>query len=372
MSRPELTAGGGWATVAPRMLEDAVIINAVLNVGLIALIFTLDRHERESAVELAKVFFLSITATFLLTFTKSLTMESVVLSPAVSAYVEAGFFEELLKFGILAWVIARLRICDESFDLVVYMGTIALGFAFFENVNYYLRITAPGTLWRTLTADASLYNTQLATAVAARLTPVHLLIDLTAVFLIGRGDRVRWARVAAAFAVAVVLHGTWNILADAIWIIPYTFILTVLATTSIVLLSARSAFHRWGADCEALVDNNVFLVRSLGQDWDEEDRSKVVEALHRVREGLGRVRFMGGREQRTFFRFFRETFPSPLLPRGRAGLAEGLERLGRILRRLEPLAEARTDWTYYAGLAIALVFAAALALGLSVAVAYLL
>jgi RsiW-degrading membrane proteinase PrsW (M82 family) len=354
------------------MLEDAVIINALLNVGLIALIFTLDRFERESAVELAKVFFLSITATFGLTFVKALTMENVVLAPAVSAYLEAGFFEELLKFGILAWVLFRLRVCDESFDLVVYMGTIALGFAFFENVNYYLRITAPGTLWRTLTADASLYNTQLATAVAARLTPVHLLIDLAAVFLIGRGDRARWARVAAAFFAAVFLHGTWNVLADEIWIIPYTFILTVLATTSIVLLSASSKFHRRCSDCEALVDNNLFLVRSLGHDWDEVDKRKAVEALHRIREGLGRVRYLGGREQRTFFRFFKDTFPSPLLSRGRAGLAEGLENLGQILRRLELLVEARTDWTYYAGLVIALVFAAALALGLSVAVAYFL
>jgi|GEM_PF-3454346 len=354
------------------MLEDAVIINAALNVGLIALIFYLDRFERESVVELAKVFFLSIAATFVLTFVKSLTMSDVILAPGVSAYVEAGFFEELLKFGILAWVISRLRVCDESFDLIVYMGTIALGFAFFENINYYLRITAPGTLWRALTSDSTLYNTQLATAFAARLTPVHLLIDLAAVISVGRGEKIRWSRVLAAFAAAVFLHGTWNILADSIWIVPYTFLLTVLATTSIILLSSRSKFHRRCADCETLVDNNLFLVRSLGEDIRPEDQKSAVEALHAIRHGLERVRFLGGREQGSFYRFFRETFPSPLLPQGRGGLAEGLERLNRIVERLKPLREAKTDWSYYAGLVIALVFAAAAALGLSVAVAYLL
>jgi len=349
------------------MFEDAVIINAVLNFSLIALIFYLDRYERESVIELARVFFLSIAATFVFTFFKSLVMGETVFSPVVSAYIEAGFFEELLKFAILAWVIARLKVCDESFDFVVYMGTIALGFAFFENVNYYLRITSPGIFWRFLTSDVSLYNTQLATAIAARLTPVHLLINLAAILLIGRSEKVRWARIGAAFGGAVVLHGTWNILADTIWIIPYTFVLTVLATTSIMLLSSRSKFHRRCEECESLVDKNIFLVKSLDE-IDPEEKRAAIEALHLIHDGLGRVRYLGGRDQRSFYRFFKETFPSPLLPRGRAGLAEGLERLDRIIRRLGPLREAKTDWSYYVGLAIALMFAAALALGMAVAV----
>jgi RsiW-degrading membrane proteinase PrsW (M82 family) len=346
------------------MVEDAVIINAVLSLGLLAIILFLDRYERESIFALAKIFFLSILATSLFGFAKTVLVGGHEFTPFFESFVAAGFFEEALKFALLTFVVYRLKEFNESFDLIVYMGTIALGFEFFENVNYYLRITNPGAFWQALTSDASLYNKQLLLALAARLTPGHLLFDLSAVYVIGRAEKIRLARILEAFACAWILHGTWNMLAGSIWVIPYTFILTVLATASMVRLSLMSEFRKKRQECENLIGNNIYLLRNAGEFLDSNLKLRAVDSLKKIRSGLASLRYLRGVEQREFYNFFKTTFPSPVLRPRDKGLEDSLVGLKFLEERLAAYKDIKFDWSYYAGLLIALLFAAFLALSL--------
>ncbi len=138
----------------PPMIEDAVIINFLLSLFFIMLIFYLDRFEQESLWSMTRVFFLAILATYGFTVLKLKIGGNQPFSPLVSAYIEAGFFEELLKFGLLALVIFLFKEVDEPFGLVLYAGLIALGFSFFENIGYFLRATQLGSLWEAQTRDS--------------------------------------------------------------------------------------------------------------------------------------------------------------------------------------------------------------------------
>ena len=133
-----------------------VIINSLISSALIVLLMYLDRYEKESVVTMVKVFFLSILVTGIYSstlrfFPVPMNFNGVVLMAPIR--------EELLKFGlfVIVWKIWK-RELNESFDAIMYMGMIALGFAFYENIAYYMQATTPGALIAYRTSDFSMYQ----------------------------------------------------------------------------------------------------------------------------------------------------------------------------------------------------------------------
>ena len=56
-----------------------------------------------------------------------------------TAFIVAGFTEELLKFLILYWIIFKSKRFDQYYDGIVYAVFVSLGFAFVENIIYVLQ-----------------------------------------------------------------------------------------------------------------------------------------------------------------------------------------------------------------------------------------
>jgi hypothetical protein len=166
-------------------------------------------------------------------------------SPWVLHFGIAGFAEEALKFGVFLWFIRRHREVDEPLDGIVYLGVMALAFAFDENIGYFLRFTQDGALIATLTGDRSFYDDAVTMITVKRAIPGHLLIDTVAGWLLAVGlhreQLDRW--VAPLFLCAVLLHGTWNLLAGTALFFPYVVLLVVLSVVA-VLWAWQHSPHR--------------------------------------------------------------------------------------------------------------------------------
>ena len=231
------------------MLSDALLINSLLTTGYLVLVaVVLDRHEREPAGELLRLFWVGILATGAFGFLKCSVMGLCGphhRPPLVEHYVIAGMLEEALKFGVLLWFLRRCRHVDEPLDAIIYLGIVALAFAFDENIGYFLHYTEPGRRLLQETGVRDDYEAQLRMITFARALPGHLLFDTIAGGLLalgaGRGDLRRY--LGPAFAVAVLLHGTWNLLAGSPAFFGYLLALTVVAL-AVTGWAARRSPHR--------------------------------------------------------------------------------------------------------------------------------
>jgi RsiW-degrading membrane proteinase PrsW (M82 family) len=233
-------------------MHDAYTINSLTSLGyLLLLAFWADRYEREAPLQLVRVFFVSVLATGAFGLVKCLALSLCrpdVAHPVVESYVVAGAAEEGLKFAVLAWLMPRMRGVDEPMDVIVYLGVIALGFTFHENIGYFLSFTAEGQRLAAESGDLSLYRQQLGYIFMARAVPGHLLFDTIAGGLLayryGRGGLRRW--LLPAFAVATLLHGTWNLLAGMGRWLPFLLyaVLLVAGTVAVVLGALRRSPYR--------------------------------------------------------------------------------------------------------------------------------
>ena len=233
-------------------MHDAYTINSLTSLGyLLLLAFWADRYERESGLHLVRVFFASVLATGAFGLVKCLALglcRPDVAHPVIESYVIAGAAEEGLKFGVLAWVLPRLRGFNEPMDVIVYLGVVALGFTFHENLGYFLSFTAEGQRLAAETGDLSLYRQQLGYILVARAVPGHLLFDTIAGALLaygfGTGGLKRWFL--PAFTLATLLHGTWNLLAGHGRWLPFLLyaVLLVAGTVVAVLWALRRSPHR--------------------------------------------------------------------------------------------------------------------------------
>jgi len=218
-----------------------VIINSLISSALIVLLMYLDRYEKESVVTMVKVFFLSIIVTGL--YTSTLHFFPVPESFGGVVLI-APFREELLKFGlfVIVWKIWKKEL-NESFDAIMYMGMIALGFAFYENIAYYLLATTPGAIIAYRTSDFTLYQQSFYQIFLARLLPAHLLFDMIAITLLGTklGKPRAALYLIPAFLVAFLLHGLWNFLAAMDFVFSayavMLFIVSVLCVRKLLKIS---------------------------------------------------------------------------------------------------------------------------------------
>lgn len=66
-------------------------------------------------------------------------LQSVELHTFYTAFIVAGFTEELIKFLILYWIIFKSKQFDQYYDGIVYAVFVSLGFALVENIMYVLQ-----------------------------------------------------------------------------------------------------------------------------------------------------------------------------------------------------------------------------------------
>jgi RsiW-degrading membrane proteinase PrsW (M82 family) len=342
------------------MFVEAIAINMLLSAGLLLLILHLDRYEREPIHRVLVLLAISVAATTLLGVAKQLIWGASEAAPLSSAFLRTGLPEELLKFGLFLAVAQRWKTYNESFDAVVYLSIIATGFAFNENIAYYMQATSGGALAAELTGDSSLYYRQLANIVAVRLVPSHLLVDVNAAFLVGLG-KVRakpWRYLLLGFAVAVTLHGTWNFLAGAgllAWFVFYEFVLSILVCCAILFSLRASSFRqRQGALGQLIDKNRTLLQHGLGSRATD-DSAEIAGQLDRLAALLGRCRFLAGQEQERVFELVERELPYPItehLERGEP-VRERLAALVDRLSRSTP--HSSFDWRYSLGVFLTLV-----------------
>jgi RsiW-degrading membrane proteinase PrsW (M82 family) len=197
-------------------LVTGVALAAVPVVPVVAVYLWLDRYEAEPPVLLGFAFLWGAgVATFGSLIANSASAAAIQQAggdTTAAAVVVAPVVEETMKgLAILLILLLRRREFDGVVDGIVYAGMVGIGFAFVENVLY---------LGRTL-ADSGVAGTVAVFVLRCVASPfAHPLF--TAATGIGLGLAVRarnpLAKVALpvlGWAVAVLLHGTWNYSASA-------------------------------------------------------------------------------------------------------------------------------------------------------------
>jgi protease PrsW len=331
-------------------INNAFIVNTILSTALLLLILYLDRYEKEPIGRIALLLLVSIAATTLFGLIKLKIMGDAKVSLFFGAYIEAGFFEELLKFGILWLLVWRWKSFNESVDAIIYLAVIAVGFTYAENMQYFIKYSLPGALQ----GNTDLYNHQFLSIIGARIVPAHVLIDITAAYFLGKGviRNKRGPYSLLAFAAAVFLHGTWNILAGkSTWFVAYEFALTITTVLSILSALHESVFRRTHTRIVRLIDNNVYLARSGVPPLNDlyPHRGELATKLDNLKKALLQLNYLEGQEQKRIMSQLEECFKQPLL----AQPFEGINGLGAKLESLAQTIKERggsPDWSYYFGL----------------------
>lgn len=117
-----------------------------------------------------------------------------------AAYVQAGFFEELIKLLVVLLIVYRHRHFDEVTDGIIYTITASLGFACLENVLYVVGKPFALAVARALTA-----------------VPFHAVCSGVMGYYIGRARFTRFKSlevrlILTGFFLSVLIHGTYNFL----------------------------------------------------------------------------------------------------------------------------------------------------------------
>jgi len=340
------------------MIGDVIITNSVLGILVFLIALKMDKYEKESIASLLKVFFLMIILTFLFGLLKFEIVGDKKFSILVKAYIEAGFFEELLKFSILTFAILRYKgDVNESFDVVVYITAIAIGFALEENIGYFLKFASPGFQWMKLTGDSSLYNEQFNNILVSRIIPGHVLFDVIGVYFIGSTmknlKKPRLFSILPALICAVILHGTWNylIFLNSSLFHVYIFLLTIMVTLSVVSLSNQSIFKKMYIKYETLIENNIFLLQSI--EINGFNPLALINQLKKIEKNLSFISYLKGKEQEHFVQLMDNIFPTPISKHIQENFQYVEHNLSVIEKELDKYKERKYDWSYYLGIIIA-------------------
>jgi RsiW-degrading membrane proteinase PrsW (M82 family) len=122
-------------------------------------------------------------------------------------FIAWSVIEEVVKFGVASATVLRRREDDEPIDPVIYMVTVALGFAAAENALFLLSPISGDTLLETiLTGNLRFIGATL----------LHVLSSATIGVAIGlafyKRRKVRRVYVACGVILAALLHSTFNFL----------------------------------------------------------------------------------------------------------------------------------------------------------------
>ena len=128
-------------------------------------------------------------------------------SPGLPVLIAWAFIEETAKYGLAALLVLWRRDVNESIDFVVYMITVALGFAAIENMLFLIGPLADGQLQ----AGIATQNLRFVGS-----TLVHIICSAIVGFALGitylKGKVAKISAVTAGLILAITLHTVFNFL----------------------------------------------------------------------------------------------------------------------------------------------------------------
>ncbi len=230
------------------LFVQSVYLASGLSLGYIFLLYRANPFRRLPTTTVTVSFVIGMVAVIpVILVRRFLPAESV--SPAFVAYVSAGMIEESVKFALMALTLWRFGFPDiaEPMDLAIYFGILGVGFGIYEDFSYLFSGTY--TIWKS--GDIGRFHDLMRGLLMARAFPGHILFDGIAGFLIGRsrfltGRRIRAELLLGGFLLAVLLHGTFNMIAAYGGTIPLITYICVLAGLFLYLRQneiARSPFR---------------------------------------------------------------------------------------------------------------------------------
>ena len=195
----------------------SVYISSGLSLLYVGLLYRSNPLRRLSGVTVTLSFAVGMGAVIpVVLFRRLLPLESV--DTLFSAYVSAGLVEEGAKFLVLTATIWWLRFPDlaEPLDVAVYLGIVGAGFGIYEDFWYIF--SESYDVW--IAGDVGRFREVFSAIVLARSFPGHVLFGGIAGYLVGRARfvqtwRARLVWFAGGFVMAVVLHGSFNLIAGA-------------------------------------------------------------------------------------------------------------------------------------------------------------
>jgi RsiW-degrading membrane proteinase PrsW (M82 family) len=217
-----LTLGSGLLTIAAISgqtgfsgLVTGLVLAAVPTFPVIATFLWLDRYEAEPAHLLAFAFAWGAgVATFAALVINTASVSAITAAggdPSATAVLVAPLVEEFFKgLAVLLILLVRRREFDGVVDGIVYAGLAGIGFAFVENILYLGRTLGDGGA-----AVAVVFILRCVVSPFA-----HPLFTCAIGIGLGIASRTRNALVALGapvlgYAVAVLLHGAWNLSASS-------------------------------------------------------------------------------------------------------------------------------------------------------------
>jgi RsiW-degrading membrane proteinase PrsW (M82 family) len=127
--------------------------------------------------------------------------------PGLSVILVWAIIEEVLKYALAAFLVLWRRDVNESVDLVVYMITVALGFAAIENMLFLIQPLAEGHL----AAGIATQNLRFIGS-----TLVHVVssscVGFALAFAYKKHKPVRALAVSVGLILAIALHASFNFL----------------------------------------------------------------------------------------------------------------------------------------------------------------
>ncbi|HOF20903.1 MAG TPA: PrsW family glutamic-type intramembrane protease [Bacteroidales bacterium] len=166
-------------------------------------IYSRDTYEKEPLRMLIKALYIGALCVIPVAIIEDVLMSlyqgsDEIRKAAYTAFLVAGFTEEVFKYSAFLLYIWKDRNFNEKFDGIVYAVYISLGFAGIENLMYVFRGGYGVGLMRALTA-----------------VPAHALFGIMMGYYFGLAKfskRFRAAGIAAAFIVPFAFHGLYDFL----------------------------------------------------------------------------------------------------------------------------------------------------------------
>ena len=133
------------------------------------------------------------------------------IATVLVAVIVAPFAEELFKgLGIIIFIVARRNSINSRLDGLITGGIVGAGFAFIENIQYFLKSSSSGSLMLTSTVFNRGILSPFVHPMATSLTGMAIALVLI------RRYGALWStiRVLLGYLTAVFFHGLWNFLAS--------------------------------------------------------------------------------------------------------------------------------------------------------------
>lgn len=216
------------------MLFQIALFAFLISFFYAVIIYIFDKYEKEPIWLLAKSYIigmLAVPAVVILTrIAPSLSelASHTSLQRLLNCYIEAGLYEETMKFTFIYLLIWNKKEFNETMDGIVYFAMCGLGFAVIENIQYIAAMSTNKLLF----IKNLQYNLELLNIIVFRSLPGHVLINAIGGYFVGRakfGEESPALWLAIGYIISVIFHGTFNLLAPSFpYLILYILALCVL------------------------------------------------------------------------------------------------------------------------------------------------